>query len=67
MNKIAIECTPLAITTGFSWTKEGFGFGQMVFVYDEKTGKLHCDNEMMSKDFLKEMLCAMVDNCILND
>ena len=51
---------------GYEWSKEGVGFGTFYFWYDENNN-LHCANEFMSKDFIKEMLCAMVDSCILDD
>lgn len=47
------------------WTAKGIGFGE--FYFYENDGKLYCDNEAMSKDFIKRMLCQMVDDCILSD
>ena len=49
---------------GYSWSKEGVGFGQ--FYFYKKDGKLMCSNELMSKEFIKEMLCHMVDSCELD-
>ncbi len=45
----------------FSWGKPGTGFGQLLFYI--KDGELLCDNECMSKEFIKERLCKMVDDC----
>ena len=52
---------PIAI----AWSKPGVGFGEMIFYFED--GKLHCENETMSREFLKERLCAMVDNAIMDD
>ena len=41
------------------WARENIGFGELVFHY--KGDKLMCDNETMSKEFVKEVLCALVD------
>jgi len=43
------------------WGAKGIGFGEFTFFY--RDGKLMCDNECMSKEFVKKALCAMVDNC----
>lgn len=47
------------------WTAKGTGFGE--FTFYSVDGKLHCQNEMMSKDFIKLMLCLIVDKAILDD
>jgi hypothetical protein len=47
------------------WTAKGTGFGE--FTFYSVDGKLHCQNEMMSKDFLKVMLCLIVDKATLDD
>ena len=49
----------------FQWGLPGTGFGNIVFY--TKDGELRCDNECMSKKFIKERLCKMVDDCILDD
>lgn len=54
----------------FSWSKKGFGFGQLYFYFkdDEEGNKvLHCSNECMSKETVKEILCSMVDNAEFDD
>lgn len=51
----------------FSWMAKDIGFGSMYFYISEKDGMVHCNNEYMSKDFLKRMLCKMVDDCVLDD
>jgi len=44
----------------FSWGIDRFGFGTTTFYY--KDGKLKCDNEAMSKESIKKILCKFVDN-----
>lgn len=48
-----------------NWTLKGIGFGQ--FYFYEKDGVLYCDNEMMSKESIKRVLCTMVDQCKLTE
>ena len=48
-----------------NWTAKGTGFGQFYFYY--KGDKLICDSETMGKEFIKKMLCQMVDDCELYD
>ena len=64
--KLEDTCTPLRLVD-FEWTAKGVGFGQFWFFYDEKKKIIRCGNEMMSKDFIKQMLCKMVDDCVLED
>lgn len=59
------SCSPNGFAT-FSWTDKGTGFGGMYFYVDEKDGYVHCENEIMGREFLKRMLCSMVDNCVLD-
>ncbi len=51
----------------FQWSAKGIGFGGMYFYLDKKDGYVHCSNESMSRQFLKDMLCKMVDNCVLDE
>jgi hypothetical protein len=48
----------------FRWSKKGRGFGELSFYF--KDDKLMCGNELMSKEFIKKMLCLMVDECELD-
>ena len=50
---------------GLNWSVKGTGFGQ--FYFYEKDGKICCANENMSKEFIKKVLCTMIDNCELED
>jgi hypothetical protein len=50
---------------GVQWTATGIGFGE--FWFKVENGKTVCDNEGMSKEFIKQMLCQMVDDCVLKD
>ena len=46
-----------------NWTAKGTGFGQFYFYYEND--QLMCDSETMGKEFIKRMLCQMVDDCEL--
>jgi hypothetical protein len=56
-------CSPLN-NAGFQWGAAGVGFGQLYF-YTGDDGVVYCDNEMMSKDFVKKILCQMVDDAVM--
>lgn len=62
--KLNDSCEPV---TGicFNWTAKGVGFGQLYFY--TKDDQVYCDNEMMGKEFIKKMLCKMVDDCVLTE
>ncbi len=62
-DKCEDSCTPSGYTY-FNWDAEGIGFGQLSFYIEND--KLMCGNELMGKDFIKEMLCKMVDDCELD-
>ncbi len=49
----------------FVWSIKGFGFGTTTFFY--KDGKLMCDNEAMSKNMIKTILCEFVDRAEFKD
>lgn len=60
-------CAPVGSSpASFEWCAKGVGFGGMYFYFDEKDGYVHCENEIMGREFLKKMLCLMVDNCVLD-
>jgi len=62
------ECNPAASYMGAAFTWIGpRGFGEFHFYIDRKNGKVYCDNELMSKKFIKDLLCDMVDGCILTE
>jgi len=44
----------------FEWSAKGVGFGTFYFYHDGD--KVACDSETMSKEFVKRMLCQMVDD-----
>ena len=48
------------------WGVEKLGWGEFMF-YVGTDKKVHCRNEIMSKEFIKARLCEMVDNCILDE
>ncbi|NCQ51930.1 hypothetical protein GW796_08560 [archaeon] len=68
LKKIEGSCEPTNGIT-FNWRANGIGFGQMYFYLDKDDGYVHCGNEIISRSrrFLKEMLCAMVDNSVLDE
>lgn len=47
------------------WSGRYVGFGEFRFFY--RDGELMIDNECMDKDFIKAMLCKMVDDATLTD
>ena len=55
-------------TTGFCirWFVKGTGYGEFTFRYDPDS-LWHIDNEYMGKEFIKSVLCAMVDAATLDD
>lgn len=44
------------------WSVKGVGFGEYAFWM--KDGKIHCDNEAMSRESVKRVLCMMVDQAV---
>jgi len=58
-------CSPIK-NVEFEWSAKGCGFGRMNF-YIGDDGYVHCGNEIMGREFLKKMLCLMVDNCVLDE
>lgn len=64
-NSLEDRCEPAGFAD-YKWSAKGRGFGGFYFYVDKKDGYVHCDNEIMSREFLKDMLCKMVDNCVLD-
>jgi len=50
-----------AETLVLRWSKAKVGFGEIIFFTDPETGEAKCDSEMMGKEFVKGMLCLLVD------
>ncbi len=46
----------------FKWAAPKTGFGEF-YIYMKPDG-MHCESEMMSKEFIKDRLCKMIDDCI---
>lgn len=65
LDKCPDFCEPTDSAT-ISWGVKGIGWGQFTFYVGEDK-KVHCLNEIMSKRFIKEQLCKMVDECILDE
>lgn len=50
------------------WNVKGVGFGLFYIIeWNNDTGQVIIDNEGMSRDFIKQVLCKMVDDAILAD
>lgn len=47
------------------WIRNQVGFGQFYFYTQDN--KLYCSNEGMRREFIKQVLCELVDQCILTD
>jgi hypothetical protein len=52
-------------TVMFSWGIKGFGFGSITFYYEDE--KCYCENEGLTKDQVKLLLCEFVDNAKFTD
>jgi hypothetical protein len=58
------EYNPNYIGT-WQWGVKGVGFGEIA-MYQMPDGRFWFDAEMMSKDFIKQMLCHAVDKSLLD-
>lgn len=58
-------CHPFEDVISIKWAAPQTGWGEFVFFWKDK--QLHCDSETMSKKFVKDRLCKMVDDCIFED
>ena len=47
---------------GIDWQSKSAGTGRVDFVKDLETGKIECDSECCNKQFVKDLLCKMIDN-----
>jgi hypothetical protein len=56
---------PKRLTVCFSFSEKGFGFGEVVLVVDEK-GRAFVDGETMSRDHVKRIIGALIDNAIMD-
>lgn len=67
LRSLSDRCGPHggAAPTVLSWSAKDIGWGEFVFYYSGD--KLHCANEKMSKEFIKKMLCQMVDDAELDE
>ena len=59
-------CKPNGDSVSFRWSAKKIGFGEFRFYVDGDKA-LHCENESMSKDFIKKLLCCMVDNAVMDE
>lgn len=42
------------------WSRSGVGFGSVTFY--KRDGKLYCDNECMSREFVRKVMTDLVDS-----
>ena len=49
------------------WGEPGVGFGEVHFSVKEGTDDVVMHTESMSKDFVKKMVCRMIDNAEIED
>ena len=49
----------------FQWGVKEVGFGELSFHYED--GKLKCQNEYMTKEFAKKILCEFVEQSEFTD
>lgn len=61
MNKLEVQ---LLHTIYLGWSLLERGFGQIYF-YQSDDGTILCDNELLDKDTIKQILNVMVDQCVL--
>jgi len=60
------DCGPTS-NVNFQWSAKGVGFGGFYFYTEDGKPQVYCANECMSKEFIKKMLCKMVDDCVLTE
>lgn len=53
-----------AVEISVNWVRKGRGFGSFE-IYEGEDGKFYCYNEIVSKEFIKQVLCDIVDKCVL--
>ncbi len=63
-NNCSNGCEPAGYVA-FQWSVKGVGFGSIGFY--TKDDKVNCNNELMSREFIKDILCKMVDDCIMEE
>lgn len=64
-----IPCVELSTTsrTQVNWGAEKVGFGSFHISKCSKSGKALIDSEFMSRDFIKAVLCRLVDEAVFTD
>lgn len=58
----SVEISPFTVF----WSMKGVGWGQYNFYMDENN-IVHIQNECMSRESIKKVLCMMVDEAVLDD
>lgn len=65
LNKLG-KHTTLCNSFDLQWSQPGVGFGSFYFRAKDD-GFVEISNECMSKNFIKRVLCQMVDDAVLDD
>ena len=58
------KCYPQT-NISFSWEAKGIGFGEFIITWSTEEKCLEIETETMSKEFVKRMLCQMVDDAVV--
>jgi len=65
MNKV--QYANLINSFTVQWGVEKIGFGEFRAYYDDRTSNIVFETEGMDREFVKQVLCAMVDNAVFDD
>lgn len=49
------------------WGANQIGFGQLYIYHDQKTNRVVCDSEGMSREFIKTVFNHLIDNAVFSD
>jgi hypothetical protein len=61
-------CKPDYILMQLKWYEEGTGYFRLVAIYyDEKVGKFKLESDAMGKEFVKSIICKIIDESDLVD
>ena len=60
-----VHGNPENIGFTLNWSKDGVGFGQLSIRQMLEDNSIEIDSECMGKEFVKEILCALVDNATM--
>lgn len=49
------------------WIADNIGFGQLLFRFDEQSGKICIDSELMNREFIKSVFNKVIDDSVFTD